>query len=102
MNQQTLERLPKTYTTQGGFVHTQQIRGLNSVVFKKEHPIQGTTSYEVFQIKAQKGQEVFGKSYPPKERVPGNEDFGGWAWAYRNYLVAMKKHSELESQKQKS
>lgn len=38
-------------------------------------------NYEVFEIRIRKGESKFGKYYPARERYPGNEDFGTWAYS---------------------
>jgi hypothetical protein len=50
----------------------------------------------VFKLRIQPEREIFGKSYPEKERFPGNEDFGIWAWACRTLERAMERFNELE------
>jgi hypothetical protein len=60
--------------------------------------------FEVFKIKIQKEAYIpynsgpkKGELYysPEKEKFPGNEDFGKWAWAYSNKECAMKKFEEI-------
>lgn len=54
------------------------------------------TGYEVFLIKVQKETTVhINKKYgpsvvPTKEKFPGNEDFGKWAWSFLNKEQAEK------------
>ena len=51
--------------------------------------------WEVFKIKISEPSEVFGKKYPKREVYPGNEDFGVWAWCYRDETLARKKYSNI-------
>jgi hypothetical protein len=54
-------------------------------------------AYEVFRLKISKAKEVFGDIMPEREVFPGNEDFGVWAWSYRNLEKAYEKYTRLES-----
>jgi hypothetical protein len=51
--------------------------------------------HEVFKIKIEEKQEVFGKTYPRRERYPGNEDFGQWAWCFRKEENARYKYNNI-------
>lgn len=54
-------------------------------------------AYEVFRLKISKAKEVFGEIMPEREVFPGNEDFGVWAWSYRNLEKSYEKYNRLES-----
>ncbi len=51
--------------------------------------------YEVFFIKVQDANEMFGRFYPKRELYPSNEDFGKTAWCYTNYNSALIKYNSL-------
>jgi len=54
--------------------------------------------YEVFRLKINKACVFHGVNLPERQAFPGNEDFGKWAWSYREYKDAMKKFNELENE----
>jgi hypothetical protein len=45
-----------------------------------------------------KGGERFGKIYEDSFPIPGNEDFGTWAWSFRSYDKALLKFNSLENE----
>jgi hypothetical protein len=47
-------------------------------------------------MKIQKGGERWGKHYEDQFRIPGNEEFGKWAWVFRDEQKAIAKFNELE------
>ncbi len=51
--------------------------------------------WEVFRIKIEEEQTIFGKKYPRREVYPGNEDFGSIAWCFTNEESAMKRYKAL-------
>jgi len=51
--------------------------------------------YEVFRVKIAEATEIFGKTYPRRELYPTNENFGQWAWCYKNKEGAMKRYNSL-------
>jgi hypothetical protein len=55
--------------------------------------------FEVFKIKIQKSFQFPGTTIinPEKQKFPGNEDFGHFAWSYITEPVAMKKFDELSN-----
>lgn len=59
----------------------------------------GDVRYEVFERKEQKEQDVnFGGQvahYESKVRYPKSNDFGDWAFCFRNYDKAVKKFNEI-------
>ena len=51
--------------------------------------------FEVFLVSISPETEAFGKSYPPREVYPGNDDFGKTAWCFSNRDLAVKKYLSL-------
>ena len=51
--------------------------------------------HEVFKIKIAPEQEIYGRQYPEREKYPGNEDFGHWAWCFNNEKSARKKYEQI-------
>ena len=89
-----VEKLPLKLR-KNGFNYTQVCRGWRSFVY--EQLITPEIKYfEVFELRIQPEREKFGKLYPTKERFPGNEDFGVWAWTCRTLEKAMERFNELE------
>lgn len=60
------------------YVYKQVKRGEKAVMYR----LHGAefVSFEVFKIKVRKATEMMGKHIPEREKLPGNEDFGVWAW----------------------
>jgi hypothetical protein len=78
-----------------GFIYTQVCRGVRSFVYEQTITPK-IKYYEVFELRIQHEWEMNGYFYPAKERFPGNEDFGIWAWTCRTLERAMKRFNELE------
>ena len=97
------EKLPKTLKKNGND-YTQIKRGKNAFLYKLVDPEASEyPSYEVFTKKIQPPFSLRGKGkdgklyeYPEKERFPGNEDFGKWAWAWMTLKSATNHFNELE------
>ena len=56
---------------------------------------EGYHGYEVFVIKVLPKEEAFGKEFPEREKFPGNEDFGKFAWSLSTRDTADTYYSEL-------
>jgi hypothetical protein len=80
-----------------GFDYTLISLGQRSCIYEQTYTqIPPVSYFEVFRIKEQKEFKFNGKTFPAKFRVPGNEDFGNWAWVYRDKDKAIKHFNELE------
>lgn len=66
-----------------GFVYQFYKRGDKCMIYKQLDPSDDMKliSYEIFKIKVDKPKEVFGIKLGLREKFPGNEDFGKWAWS---------------------
>lgn len=53
--------------------------------------------FEVWIMKIRKGGNRWGKNYDNSFRIPGNEDFGKWAWTFRDKEKAIEEFNRLES-----
>jgi hypothetical protein len=104
--EQTPELLPKT-KKKNGYTYKQLKRGKKAFIYAQHDPRNDRiVAFEVFELKIQKEKvanypgapEVF---YPSKERFPGNEDFGRWAWTYSRRESAESKFEELEKKEEK-
>ena len=67
-----MELLAKTLK-KNGFIYELVDRNQHVAFYQLDG---GTSGYEVFLIPIAKEREVFGKGYPERERLPGNEEFG--------------------------
>ena len=56
-----------------------------------------TIAYEVFKIRIGKPKVVFGVELPEKEKFPGDDDFGKWAWTYPDIEKAFSKFKQIEN-----
>jgi hypothetical protein len=84
-----------------GYLYRQLRRGDKAFIYEQiDEESARTVGHEVFKRKVQRAQDVVlgGKeiSYESKERFPGNNDFGSWAWAFRTLERAEEKFNELE------
>lgn len=70
--------------------------GVKSIIYEQLYS-KSVHYFEVFKLKIQKGGERWGKVYEDKMRVPCNEDFGKWAWTFRDEEKAVAKFNELEN-----
>jgi len=67
------------------------------MIYSQSNPEEETPfAYEVFKIKIDKPKIVFGISLPEREKFPGNEDFGKWAWTCIELEDAMNRFNNLE------
>jgi len=55
--------------------------------------------YEVFKIKIMPETEIFGKIIPEREKFPGNEDFGKFAWCLSSREKAEEIYNNLIEKK---
>lgn len=80
-----------------GFLYNLYKRGEKAMIYSQTHPEDTEPlAYEVFKIKIDKPKIVFGNPLPEREKFPGNEDFGKWAWTYRTLDEAKVKFYNLE------
>ena len=56
-----------------------------------------TVAYELFKRRIDKPKVIFGISLPEREKFPGNEDFGKWAWACTSLDRALWRFDVIES-----
>ena len=94
----TIQKLPEQLTRVGNQYQLFK-RGNQTLVYAEVNSEGKHLAYEVFQIKIQKAGEMFGKWYPARERFPGSEAFGKWAWSYSTMEAAQVKFEELERAK---
>lgn len=93
--------LPKKIT-KNGFTYLQEIKTEKIAIYSQyDNPNQKPVAFEVFEIKISKAGNMKLKDgtvveFEEKERFPGNEDFGKWAWTYKTWKSAFEKHKELE------
>jgi len=81
--------------TKNGFTYTQVLRGRRSCLYE-QHVTPRIKQFEVFIIRISPEREICGKLILERERFPGNEDFGFWAWSYWTMEEARAKFDELE------
>ena len=67
----TLEKIVKT----NGTLYKQIKRESWKAMYRAE-----SGQYEVFKVKVLPATEMFGNPVPEREKFPGNEDFGKFAW----------------------
>jgi hypothetical protein len=56
-------------------------RNNKAVIYSQKNEVGRMIGYEVWKIKIQKAFAFTNYQYPSKERIPGNNDFGKWAWS---------------------
>jgi hypothetical protein len=82
-----------------GFLYKQIKRSERGAIYEQifndfDHK---TIAYEVFKIKIGKPKIVFGVELPEKEKFPGDDDFGKWAWTYPDIEKALNKFGQIEN-----
>jgi len=83
-----------------GYIYSQLKRGERAAIYEQIFEDLGESScigYEVFKIRIGKSKVVFGVELPEKEKFPSDEDFGKWAWTYRDLNKAMEKYNRIEN-----
>jgi hypothetical protein len=83
-----------------GYIYTQLKRGERAAIYEQIFEDLGESfciGYEVFKIRIGKSKVVFGVELPEKEKFPSDEDFGKWAWTYRDLNKAMEKYNGIEN-----
>lgn len=95
MTKEEFRPLPNEYTN-AGYTFMQQKRGEKAVIYMTagDKPIA-----EIFVIKTAKAVDstVKGKplKVPARERVPGNSDFGAWAWTVSGSKEKVENRAEI-------
>ena len=56
--------------------------------------------FEVHEVRVAKARQVFGKDYPEREILAGNEDFGTYAWACVNEERAQARFDNILAAKE--
>jgi hypothetical protein len=79
-----------------GFNYTLISLGHNACIYEQLYS-KKVTYFEVWIMKIRKGTEKFGKVYPDSFAIPGNEDFGNWAWTFRDKEKAIAEFNRLEN-----
>lgn len=75
-------------------------RGSKAVMYHtEESDCPGHNIYEVFMIKVRPAGVIKGVAIPKREVVPGNCDFGAWAWCYsgRGEFTLNKANEKFDS-----
>jgi hypothetical protein len=83
-----------------GYIYTQLKRGERAAIYEQifeDLEESFCIGYEVFKIRIGKSKVVFGVELPEKEKFPSDEDFGKWAWTYRDLNKAMEKYNGIEN-----
>lgn len=71
-----MQTIPETYKQAG---HTMQlVRRQGNVVM---YGSVGGDYFEVHKVRVSKAKQMFGRDYPDREVLAGNEEFGTLAWA---------------------
>lgn len=90
--------LLKTEIQKNGYLYKLYKRGTKAMMYEQTYPDDGSTcAYEVFKIRIDKPKVIFGISLPEREKFPGNEDFGKWAWAHTKLDKALDHFDNIES-----
>lgn len=95
---ETVRPLPETYIVYGNEYKLLK-RGQKSVIYEgysRDDSQKTSPLFEVFKIKISKATIIGGKDIPIRERLPSNESFGVWSFAYSDKEAANKKFKLLE------
>ena len=77
--------------------YTQVKRGKKAVIYRQTNEEGIDVGYEVFMIKIQKAFGFVVNHYPAREKIPGNEAFGKWAWSLGSKESALEYFKMIES-----
>ena len=77
-----------------GFDYTLIHREGNLAIYE-QHYTEKTKYFELFIIQVKAKQNLFGKSYPEREKFPADSDFGKTAWSFRNFDDALARFKRL-------
>lgn len=89
------ERLPEIVTPLNGVGKPGLSAKLIMRTDKKALYYRWDKAYEVFRIRIEKAEEMFGKMYPEREVYPCNEDFGVSAWCYTDKELAVERYNAI-------
>jgi hypothetical protein len=94
-NKDIIKKLPETIK-KNGFIYILMTRTRKKALYKQTYN-DAQIGYEVFLIRVRGRQfsPILDHTLEPKERFPGNEDFGFIAWSIQNYQDAMDKYNAL-------
>ena len=93
-----METVPQTFT-QAHYIMELVKREGKAVMYKAKHD----NYWEVHAVKVAKAERKFGKDYPERELLAGNEEFGKRAWAVCSLERAEARFEEvLEWERPKS
>jgi hypothetical protein len=88
---------PDTFR-KNGFNYTLISLGQKACIYEQTYTqIPPVSYFEVFRIREQKAFTINGRDYPAKFQIPGNEDFGNWAWSFRDKDKAVAEFNRLEN-----
>jgi len=83
-----------------GFLYKLYKKGEKAYMYEQSDPREDAFhAYEVFKIRIDKPKEIFGIQLPEREKFPGNEDFGKWAWSCNQLDRALIKFELIETGK---
>lgn len=71
-----MQTIPEQYKQAGHAMKLVRREGV-AAMFKAV----GADYWEVHRVRVRKAENMFGKDYPEREVLAGNEDFGTYAWA---------------------
>ena len=81
-----------------GFLYRIYKRGERCLIYEQIDPEDNlTVAYEVFKRRVDKPKIIFGIQLPEREKFPGNEDFGKWAWACTSLERALWRFDVIEA-----
>ena len=85
-----------TILRKNGFMYTQLLAGEKSFLYRQEYTNE-VKYYEVFKKVIAKETTIHGKIIPEHISFPGNEDFGNWAWSFRDHQKAIAEFNRIEA-----
>ena len=94
-----IKKLPEDFR-RNNYNYVQVRRGKNGFIYaqKSMYTLGKIIAWEVFVRKVSPAVEVEGNLLPDRERIPGNNDFGSWAWSFSDYDRAIRRFNYIEAQ----
>lgn len=92
----THKPIPCTFN-KNGKTYEQLHRSEQLALYRHALPTGHVTGYEVHRIQRHEGRTIGDVQLPPAEYLPGDEDFGTKAWAYKTLSAATAKLEQQET-----
>lgn len=92
-----MQQLPTSFK-KPGYLYAQIAKSDKAVIYKQSDDETGQVyGYEVMEIKVSQPERAFGRDYPLREVMPGNNEWGTKAFTYSDHERAVNKFTEIKN-----